>query len=165
MTIEDIVVGIVSLNGGELVGKTRLQKTVYLLENCGLEGEFDFTYHNYGPFSREVEEATEFAVISNRIEQNKKLGNHGIRYFEFISKEEAPNKLGNLDGEMIQESLKSMGGYSSIELELAATIAFLNNSGLDRDLVDGKVEELKPAKATDEKLQRAHNLLSDLQIA
>jgi len=46
MNYEDIVVGIVALNAGRLVGKTRLQKTAYLLEKCGMNAEFNFGYHN-----------------------------------------------------------------------------------------------------------------------
>jgi hypothetical protein len=136
-----------------------------LLENCELGSGFEFTYYNFGPFSRDVEEATDFAVISDRIDQHKNVGNHGVQYFEFVSVEDVPEKLGNLDSETIKDYLERMGSYSSIELELAATIAFLNNGGLDKDLVDEKIVELKPAKATNDKLKRAHDLLTELQIA
>ena len=45
------VTALVNLNGGRIVGKTRLQKTVYLLKECGIDLGFDFDYHHYGPYS------------------------------------------------------------------------------------------------------------------
>ena len=35
MNVEKIVVGLIALNGGTLVGRTRLQKQAYLLDKCG----------------------------------------------------------------------------------------------------------------------------------
>jgi len=34
---------------GELVGKVRLQKTVYLLDQIGMGSGFTYEYHHYGP--------------------------------------------------------------------------------------------------------------------
>ena len=40
--------------GGEIVGRTRLQKVTYLLTVTGLEDRFSFAYKHYGPFSESV---------------------------------------------------------------------------------------------------------------
>src|ERR1017187_3825518 len=48
------VVRIVRLNGGRLIGKTRLQKTTYFLEALDAGFGFEFSYHHYGPYSEEL---------------------------------------------------------------------------------------------------------------
>ncbi len=58
MKKEDIVVAIVAAAGGELAGRVRLQKTAYLLDIKGLKSGFQFEYHHYGPYSRELDQAT-----------------------------------------------------------------------------------------------------------
>jgi len=160
MSHEDCIVGIVALNGGRLVGKTRLQKTVYLLEKRGMSVGFDFEYHNFGPFSVDVARATDFAKAEGRLDERPQQGFHGVPYSLFETPERAPDRLGKLSAGEASELLQIMGGYSAIELELAATMAFLADEG-ESD-VDSALIQLKPAKATEERIARAHNLLDEL---
>ena len=53
----DKVVAIVRDAGGTIVGRTRLQKTAYLLELAGLGEGFHFSYRHYGPYSEELASA------------------------------------------------------------------------------------------------------------
>ena len=55
---EDIVAAIVAAAGGRLTSRVRLQKVVYLLDRLGLHSGFDFDYYNYGPYSRDLDNAT-----------------------------------------------------------------------------------------------------------
>ena len=48
------VAKVIELNGGELIGRTRLQKTFYFLERLGVGFGFDFQYHHYGPDRKSV---------------------------------------------------------------------------------------------------------------
>jgi uncharacterized protein len=43
------VAELIALNGGEIIGKIRLQKIAYLLEAAGLGIGLDYDYHHYGP--------------------------------------------------------------------------------------------------------------------
>lgn len=162
MNYEDIVVGIVALNAGRLVGKTRLQKTVYLLEKCDMNAEFDFGYHNYGPFSVDVAQATDFAVAQGRMTETPQPGYHEVPYFVFETLEDEPRSLGNLSSDTAKDFLNTMEKYSAIDLELAATIAFLDEAGVPDSDIDPHIRELKPAKATDDRLETAHRLLNEL---
>lgn len=54
---EDRVVEIVNAAGGRLVSRVRLQKIAYLLEKLGAESGFRFSYHHYGPYSRDLDNA------------------------------------------------------------------------------------------------------------
>src|SRR3546814_3903364 len=48
--------------GGELVGRTRLQKVAYLTQLAGFADDFQFDYRHFGPFSEELAEAMEIAA-------------------------------------------------------------------------------------------------------
>ena len=52
---EDVVAAIVEAAGGQLTGRVRLQKAVYLLDHVGLNSGFEYDYHNYGPYSRDLD--------------------------------------------------------------------------------------------------------------
>ena len=64
MNIEKLVTDVVSLNkDGKLVGKTRLQKTFFLLDQLGMNSGAEFSYHYYGPYSADVASAAEMATL------------------------------------------------------------------------------------------------------
>ena len=50
----DLIVAIVRDAGGEVTGRTRLQKIAYLLEVVGFGNGFQFSYKHYGPYSEGV---------------------------------------------------------------------------------------------------------------
>src|SRR5437879_1961262 len=82
------IAGLVKLNGGRLVGRTRLQKSVYLLRLCGVDLGFDFDYHYYGPYSEELASAARDAEALDLIEVEWKTS-YGNEYAIFHSKTDA----------------------------------------------------------------------------
>jgi len=162
--LHQLVAQIVSLNGGKVVGKTRLQKMIYLLDQCGLNSGCRYDYHYYGPFSPEIAEAAEDACALQLLSYSESFGFHAVPYgvYETASKVEIPDKIGALSVEAILGKLWNLEKYSAIELELAATIVYLREHGSvepERDLAS-----LKPRKATDERVSRAKQLLRDLDL-
>lgn len=162
MTGADVIASVVALNGGKLVGKTRLQKVVFLLDHCGLKSGFEFDYHNFGPFSAELAEAADFARAEGRVRVRERPGFHEVPYSEFTTSEKAPKRVGGLDSKTVQLHLQKMEQFSAVELELAATIAYLKDFGVTTKQVDQVVEKLKPLKATAERLKKAHTLLKEI---
>ncbi len=160
----DLVVGMVALNGGQLVSKIRLQKTVYLLEQCGLGGNFEFEYRNYGPFSIDVARAADDAVAGSRLTESSRPGHHAEPYTIYETEEHPPEKLGMVSSGDLRKKLKVMEHYSSLELEVASTIVFLQRQGHDEPSSIAGTKELKPLKATNERIARAHELLSELEL-
>ena len=61
------VPGLVRAAGGEVVGKVRLQKLVYLLEQLGLISGYSFEYRHYGPYSEELADQVEDDVVFGRL--------------------------------------------------------------------------------------------------
>ncbi len=170
MNAQDIVIGMVALNDGELVGRTRLQKQAYLLDRCGADFGLRFTYHHYGPYCFELAGAAEEARAENRIVIEDRPGSHGVPYAIFRSAENAerPGRLGALEADRADALLKRMKRVSDTVLELAATIVFLRDQWryFNKDKIS-PVEETKrrkPLKATDERIAKALDLLHNLGL-
>jgi uncharacterized protein len=158
---DDVAVSIVALNGGELVGRTRLQKTAFLLECCGMESGLEFAYRHYGPFSVELARAWDDAEFDGRLEMVERPGFREMPYTVFTTNEAAPDCLGELSASDVQKRLASMRHYSDVVLEVAATIVYL------RDLTDDPIEEVKirkPHKATDQRIAQANQLIKELGL-
>ena len=167
MNVEDIVVNLIALHGGELVGRTRLQKEAYLLHRCGANFDLPlpFTYHHYGPYSFALADGLIDARASDRIDIEERRGSYGIRYAIFRSKGDhaADDGLGDLSADRVRSLLEHMQEVSDIVLELAATIVFLREEGGYRHAAAVKeTTERKPLKATAERMEQALVLLRKL---
>ena len=78
MTKAENVSDIVRLNGGIVVGKTRLQKTAYFLKSRNVGYGFNFAYHYYGPYSEELRIAAEDAAALKMIEIETRTRQFGM---------------------------------------------------------------------------------------
>ncbi len=169
MNVEDIVVNLIALHdGGELVGRTRLQKEAYLLHRCGANYDlpFPFTYHHYGPYSHALAEGVIDARASDRIDIEERLGSYGIRYavFRLKGEHDARDGLGELSADRGRSLLKELQAVSDIVLELASTIVFLREeAGYGRDAAK-ETKARKPLKATSERMEQAAALLRKLGL-
>jgi hypothetical protein len=74
-----------------------------------------------------------------------------------------PEALGDLSAEVVQGKLELLERYSSLELEIAATVVFLRENGFDEDAIE-MAKQLKPLKATDARLERAQELIGNLGL-
>ncbi|UYN94556.1 MAG: hypothetical protein KIT25_21390 [Enhydrobacter sp.] len=165
MNTEKLVTEIVTLNADKkLVGKTRLQKTFYLLDQLGMNSDAEFDYHHYGPYSEDVASAAEMATLLYDFEADeRRSGARDVTYVVYSSKEKQPKALGNLSQDRAKAALTSMASVSDVVLELAATMVFLRNNGYEKDFVD-EVRERKPLKATEDRLRRAQDLIKELGL-
>jgi uncharacterized protein len=162
---EDAVTWLVAANGGTMVGKTRLQKTVYLLGRCGLKTDIEFDYHYFGPFSAELAVGADAAQSRGRIAIEERAGFHDVPYAVFTTEEAIPNEIGGAALADVKRQLGILSKYTAIELELAATIDFLRDSeGIAEKGLDQTVSELKPVKSNPDRLKRAHELLQQLGL-
>jgi uncharacterized protein YwgA len=105
---------------GELVGRTRLQKTISLLEMTGLGFGFSFDYYKFGPFSEDLVVSLDRAVDLNYITEEERRANWGGRYSIFRVTERQPT------GEPARDALINLAKEAdAVALELAVTAAFL----------------------------------------
>ncbi len=164
MTPDKLAVGIVALNGGQLVGRTRLQKTAYLLDACGMKSGMQYDYHYYGPYSFALAEGWETAKREQRLHVNEKPGRHGVSYYVFVTEEKAPEKLGAFTVRRAAKILERLKEQSDLVLEVAATLVFLGRRPDVSDAVT-EVKRRKPLKATDERLKAASRLLDEIGLS
>ena len=116
----------VALAGGQIVGKTRLQKAGYVLELSGLGYGFDFSYHNFGPYSEELAWAAREAVIDGKVVEREDA-RWGGTYSIFSTDRQLP-KDGTEDAR--SHLLAKVVKADAVVLELAATAALLHAGGV-----------------------------------
>lgn len=139
---------------GEIVGRTRLQKTVVLLELTGLGFGFDFDYHLFGPYSDELVLSADRAVALNYVKEDVKRSSWGGIYSIFRAERK---DSGNSPRD---ELINIARDADSIVLELAATAAFLAHEGEKEPWRE--VALRKPEKVTRGRLLRAKELYARL---
>jgi uncharacterized protein YwgA len=161
----EIIVAIISLNGDVLVGKTRLQKTVYLIQSKGHDFGFEFQYHNFGPFSPDVAAMADLAEDLDLIVTEEKYGFHEVPYTVFKIKNTVAGVFDKREERKISDTLKIMSKYSSLDAELAATYVYLiRDEKLPKREVENELKRRKPVKATDDRLKKAKEMLSQLEL-
>lgn len=113
---------LIAAAGGEIVGKVRLQKLVYLLDQLGLDSGFSFSYYHYGPYSEDLADAVEDEVVFRRVDVETRRRADGVPFFVFRARqsEAAPSFAPKIDS-----AVKAMQSRSATVLELAATIHWL----------------------------------------
>ncbi len=166
---EDIVVNLIALHdGGELVGRARLQWEAYLLHRSGANFDLPdpFTYHDYGPYSGALVYGLLDARANDRIEIEEALGRYAIRYeiFRLKGDRDGHGDLGDLPAGHARPLVRELQEVSDLVLELAAAIVFLREEwGYGPD-AEAETAVRKPLKATEERMGKALDLLSKLGL-
>jgi uncharacterized protein YwgA len=161
------VPSLIQLAGGEIVGKIRLQKEIYLLDQIGLQSGFSFEYHHYGPYSEELADQVEDDAIFGRLRADSgRRVSDGVPYV--IYRANAPGEGERVDqhisSDRIRFALAEMQRCSATVLELAATIHWLAFVEAVRDW-RGELVRRKGAKTHDGRDRQALELLNRLGLA
>lgn len=146
--INDLI-SIVAIADGEIIGRTRLQKTAYLLELTGLGSGLPFAYKHYGPFSQELADTVEFAQLFGNLKEEQRKASWGGFYSVFTTAAKAAENI----SEEIRQIVSIAKTANPTSLELAATAAFLAKEGYTDPWQEtanrkpDKVSKLEDAKA------------------
>lgn len=161
------IASLVAALGGEIVGKIRLQKVVYLLDRLGLNSGFSYSYHHYGPYSSELSDAADLEAFFGVLkEEQRNRVSDGVPYVVFRSE----NKVGDIGARVGSLSINDIDKYSSImkaytatELELAATAYWLAH---EEEVSDWRSElkTRKGIKTEQGRTDRAIELLDKLGL-
>ena len=152
---EKEVAGIICDAGGTVVGRTRLQKIVYLLELAELGAGFRFGYRHYGPYCEELARGTDSARVMGLLDEQEKEAGWGGKFFVYTASGSETSRASAR-----KSMLEVMTKANAIELELAATAAFLSRDG-SADPWD-ETEQRKPVKAQEGRLENAKALYQEL---
>lgn len=144
---------IVSDAGGTVVGRTRLQKIAYILYATGLDDSFDFEYKHFGPYSRDLTQAVDFAKLAGVISEESRPASWGGSYSIYTAPATAS------DNALKKQLIGICNNADSVVLELAATAAFLSNT---HSSPWEETKSRKPVKATSERVVLAKALIAEL---
>ncbi|ESY02731.1 hypothetical protein [Mesorhizobium sp. LNJC405B00] len=149
------ILRIVHASGDALDTRIRLQKETFLLAALGLE-DFDITdfeYHHYGPYSRTVSDALQFAVSFGLLEEyveyfdDSSNGNSRYSYkltgdgVEFIQENETSRPFDKAD----QVHLMNKKHWRCLELAATAKYLELREGFVSADEAFVEAVRLKPA--------------------
>lgn len=149
--------------GGELVGRTRLQKIAFLMQLAGFDDTFQFEYRHYGPYSEELSQAMDIAVLLGPVLERECIAEWGGRY-SIYSLREAVTGV-DRDGDRAQFVQKAKR-IDAVELELAATAAYLHVvEGIGKAIKGNPWAETarrKPSKAANGRITKAMQAYQEL---
>lgn len=143
--------------GGDIVGKTRLQKLVYFLEVAGIGYGFKFEYRRFGPYSEELSLAVHNAEALEFITKAERETTWGGTVTKFSTSRKPADSSAKGRKELAKMAAKS----DSIEIELAATALFLH---LQKEQDPwGETAARKPEKAGNGRIDKAKELYKRLR--
>lgn len=133
------------------LGKTALQKLIYLLKMLFDSGiDYDYELYIYGPYSRELAGDFEYLVavdvIDSEFKNNETYCGYNIRpgckVKAAVEKAEDFIKAKN---ENLDQVIDNFGKMTAQELELKATILYLNREeGLKGSKIGKRIKDIKP---------------------
>ena len=125
---------------GRVVGRTRLQKTAYLLETAGLGDGFRFFYNHYGPYSEQLAMAISQGDL---VREEEKPTNWGGTYSIYTTTLVDGSAKSGVRHDLIALATAA----NPVALELAATAVFFSRAGESDPWAVTAVR--KPLKARD----------------
>ncbi len=146
----------------QVVGRTRLQKTIKLLQRLGFPTDYDYMLHFYGPYSEGLQ--AEIGLLEHLGLLKEKVGytSDGLRsYYIIEAKPEA--KLDEVE-DKFGETIKVIASTESVVLELAATYDALREAGMTHEEALDIVRMKKGSKCDDGNMEEALALLEYLGL-
>lgn len=140
--------------GGKLVGRIRLQKTLYVLQAAGLKSGLVYQYYHYGPYCEEVANAADYGAAIGLFNEKEINTEWGTTYSVYTITDK--NTQNTLSEEFIQLAREAINS-SSVVLELAATALYLYKE----EHIQNAWKETairKPQKAKDGRIESAKSL-------
>jgi uncharacterized protein YwgA len=146
----------------QVIGRTKLQKIIYLLQECGLPSNYSYSMYFYGPYSEDVKADLAVLKYSHIIDETlaSKKGEEGEYYvLKVIDKEFEPIDLSNW-----RDAIEEMDNTDSVILELAATYVEFRDSGYDEKEAEERVRRMKGLKCGHGNLKAALDLIQNLGL-
>jgi uncharacterized protein YwgA len=147
---------------GKVVGRTRLQKTIKLLQRVGLPTDYDFVLFFYGPYSEGImADLGLLEVLGLVVEEEHPSTHGGTPYYTIQAKPEAVlSEVGRF-----HDQINMMAATNAVALELAATYDAFRETGSDHNDAMTRLRRKKGEKCTPPHVDEALSLLGNLGLA
>lgn len=144
----------------EVVGRTRLQKEVKLLQRLGFPADYTYTIHFYGPYSEGLQADTCLLEAFGMVEETSRVSKDGNPYYILRAKSSAAlPEVG-----AFQDQIRLLNDASTVVLELAATYDAFREAGSDHQEAIARLRRKKGAKCDDGNQEKALELLKSLGL-
>jgi len=157
------VADIVHAAGGRLVSRIRLQKIAYLLDQLGAKSGLQYSYHHYGPYSRDLDsailDAEAFGLVKEKYGHRK---SDGARYSVFVRCDEV-GEFSCLKENHLRKVTQSLASQNITVLELAATAHWLAEVEMVPDW-KAEIRRRKGSKTENGRLEEATKLLAEVGL-
>lgn len=144
----------------KVVGRTRLQKEVKLLQSLGFWTDYSYTIHFYGPYSEDLLSDIGLLEAIGLVEETRDVSHEGNPYY--ILKASPDAELSAIED--FRSEIDMLANAPAIELELAATYDAFRDAGCDHEDALERVRRKKGSKCDDGRLEAALTLLKDLGL-
>lgn len=147
----------------KLVGRTRLQKEIKLLQSLGLPSTYRYKTHFYGPYSEGLQADIDLITSVGLVNESEQTNaNETQTYYVFEANEEA--ELPSEAFDEFQAALKLMEKNKPVILELAATYVSFREMGEDHESALERLRLKKGKKCGGGNEVEALALLDDLGL-
>jgi uncharacterized protein YwgA len=150
-------------SSGEITGRKKLQKMIYIAKKINLPFYEKYDFHFYGPYSEEltlrIEELCNLGFLN---EMHEKKG--GYFQYRYSLTEAGEEFLTHYDLEMppLKDCMEDLNSQSARFLELVSTVLFFDT--LEKEEVKEKVFTLKSKqKYTEEEIEQAYAYIESIR--
>ncbi|MGB7999195.1 MAG: YwgA family protein [Anaerobacillus sp.] len=147
---------------GEVIGRKKLQKIIYICKKMKFPFNEKYQFHFYGPYSEEltlrVEELCNLGLVTE-VKESK----GGYYQYKYTVTDEGNEFLGHYDFQMpeLSQCISEINRQSSRFLELVSTILFFDR--LTKDEVVEKVRTIKRKQNySDEEIEDAYGFMRNI---
>lgn len=146
--------------GGKIVGRTRLQKEVKLLQRLDYPTDYSYTIHFYGPYSEELQSDVGLLEAFSFVEETQEVSAEGNPYYVLRSKstESLP------DVQKFQPLVQVLDASPTVVLELAATYDAFRETGATHSEALERLRRKKGGKCDGGNEDAALRLLQSLGL-
>lgn len=145
--------------GRKIFGRTRLQKTIYLLQRKGLPTDFSYSLHFYGPYSDGINTGLRLVKQLELVTEEPRKGQDNEYYVFQASPEAALQEM-----RPYLADLGRIQAAGDVALELAATYDAFREMGYSHPEALEWLRQKKGAKCTPDNVDKALALLGQLGL-
>jgi uncharacterized protein YwgA len=148
-----------------VVGRTRLQKTIKLLQRKGAPLDYDYMLHFYGPYSEGLQADIGLLEFLGLVEENQAQTPNGKPYFVLRAKGPALALGRDTALAPFLDAISTMSKADPVVLELAATYDAFREMGESHETALKRLRQKKGGKCDGGRQNRCLALLKELDLS